>query len=418
MIDKDFFTALDQLELEKGISKEAFIKTLEDALVFAYKKHFGSSARIDVKLNEEKAMIEVFATKVVVEEISDNENEIVLEEALKVKKGVKVGDLIVDKIVPKDFGRIAAQTAKQVVMQRLREFERESAMNELESKENEILTGIIRRTDGQSYYIDLGQGQVEGVLMAQDQIKTEKYRINDKIKVFVKKIRATPMGPQVVVSRSATGLVKKLFENEVPEIRQGIVTIKAIAREAGQRTKIAIASEDPNIDPVGACVGAKGVRVNAIVAELLGEKIDIIPWSEDPLEFIARSLSPAEVKYVESVEDEKKAKVVVADDKLSLAIGKEGQNARLAARLTGWKIDVKSQSSFEQENQEKLEGANEFYEEELAKLESEDAEKAANADNAVEQVENDIVDTDVENVDDALTGVDEVEMSNETEIKE
>lgn len=407
MISRDFFNALDQLELEKGISKEAFIKTLEDALVFAYKKHFGSSAKIDVKLNAEEASIEVFATKIVVDEISDNENEILLENALEIKSDVKVGDLIVNKITPKDFGRIAAQTAKQVVMQRLREFEREAAMTELENKENEILTGIIRRTDGQSFYIDLGQGQIEGILMAQDQIKTEKYRINDKIKVFVKKIRATPMGPQVVVSRSSTGLVKKLFENEVPEIRQGIVVVKAVAREAGQRTKLAIFSNDDNVDAVGACVGAKGVRVNAIVAELAGEKIDIIPWSEDPLEFIARALSPAAVEYVEGNEEEKKAKVVVADDKLSLAIGKEGQNARLAARLTGWKIDVKSSSVFEQENQKKMEEAEQYYEEELEKLQNE--EEQNNVENEVENVIDEIDSIDIEDIENVETVESEIE---------
>ncbi len=350
MVNKDFFLALDQLELEKGISKESFIETLETALVIAYKKHFGTSARIDVKLNADKGSIDVLATKVVVDEISDNENEILLEEALELKRNVKVGDLIVDKITPKEFGRIAAQTAKQVVMQKLREFERNTAMNDLEEKENELLTGLVRRCDNQTYYIDLGKGEIEGVLLPQDQIKDEKYQVNDKVRVYVKKVRSTANGPQVVVSRTATGLVKRLFENEVPEIRQGIVEIKSIAREAGQRTKIAIFSNDENIDPVGACVGTKGVRVNAIVAELGGEKIDIIPWSEDSLEFIARSLSPAEVKYVEGDEEEKKAKAVVADDKLSLAIGKEGQNARLAARLTGWKIDVKSQSVFNAEN--------------------------------------------------------------------
>ena len=370
MINKDFFAALDQLELEKGVSKQAFMEALETALIIAYKKHTGTSARIDVKLNAEKGMIEVLATKIVVDEISDNENEILLEDAQIIKQTAKVGDAIVEKIIPKDFGRIAAQTAKQIIMQKLREIERDATMNEFSEKESELLTGIIRRTDGQAYYIDLGKGPIEGVLLPQDQIKTEKYQINDRIRVYVKKVRSTPMGPQVIVSRTATGLVKKLFENEVPEIKQGIVTIMAIAREAGQRTKIAIHTEDPNIDPVGACVGSKGVRVNAIVAELDGEKIDIIPWSEDPLEFIARALSPAEVKYVEGTEEDKKAKVVVADDKLSLAIGREGQNARLAARLTGWKIDVKSQSTFAKETEENL------VKEALAELEAEDLANA------------------------------------------
>lgn len=361
MENKDFFSALDDLELEKGISKEEFISALSTALVSAYKKHTGTSAAITVKLNPEKATIKIYASKLVVEEVTDNVNEISIEEAREIKKTIKVGEELVTEVKPKDFGRIAAQTAKQVITQHLREYERTATMNEFTEKENEILTGIVRRVDGQIYYIDLGKGPIEGVLLPQDQIKTERYRINDRIKVFVKKVRNTSSGPQVVVSRSSIGLVRKFFENEVPEIRQGIVQIKSIAREAGQRSKVAIYSADENVDPVGACVGAKGVRVNAIVNELGGEKLDIIPWCEDPLEFIARSLSPAEVKYVEGNEYEKKAKVVVADDKLSLAIGKEGQNARLAARLTGWKIDVKCQSAFEKEN--------EISDEEFAKLE-------------------------------------------------
>lgn len=377
MENKDFFSALDDLELEKGISKEEFISALSTALVSAYKRHTGTSAAITVKLNPEKAAIKIYATKLVVDEVSDNDNEISLEEARLEKKNIKVGEELVTEVKPKDFGRIAAQTAKQVITQHLREYERTAAMNEFTEKENEILTGIIRRVDGQIYYIDLGKGQIEGVLLPQDQIKTEKYKINDRIKVFVKKVRNTPNGPQVVVSRSSVGLVRKFFENEVPEIRQGIVQIKAIAREPGQRSKVAIYSSDEKIDPVGACVGAKGVRVNAIVNELGGEKLDIIPWCEDPLEFIARSLSPAEVKYVEGNEEEKKAKVVVADDKLSLAIGKEGQNARLAARLTGWKIDVKSQSTFEKEN--------EVSDEEFEKLE-EVGEKIENSDEELENL--------------------------------
>ena len=404
MINKDFFAALDQLEVEKGVSKQAFMEALETALIIAYKKHTGTSARIDVKLNPEKGMIEVLATKVVVDEISDNENEILLEDAQLIKASTKVGDVIIEKIIPKDFGRIAAQTAKQIIMQKLREIERESTMSEFSEKENEILTGIIRRTDGQAYYIDLGKGPIEGVLLPQDQIKTEKYQINDKVRVYVKKVRSTPMGPQVVVSRTSTGLVKKLFENEVPEIRDGIVTIMAIAREAGQRTKIAIHTEDPNIDPVGACVGSKGVRVNAIVAELDGEKIDIIPWSEDPLEFIARALSPAEVKYVEGTEEDKKAKVVVADDKLSLAIGREGQNARLAARLTGWKIDVKSQTTFAKETEEALVA------EALAELAAEDLAAGIVEEGSVAEVTTETVATETtvetvttENVDDIET---------------
>jgi len=267
------------------------------------------------------------------------------------KKSYKEGDVIETEIVPKDFGRIAAQTAKQVVMQKLREIERINTVNEFEDKEGELLTCIIRRIEDRTVYVDiasatsLGGGQIEGVLMPNDQVPGDKYELNQKLKVYVKRIKNTGRTAQIIVSRTATGLVKRLFENEVPEIKQGVVTVKAVAREAGMRTKIAIYSEDPAIDAIGACVGNKGARVNAVVQELGGEKIDIIPWSENPLEFIAKALSPAKVIKVIELEGENCARVIVPDDKLSLAIGRDGQNARLAARLTGWKIDVKSESS-------------------------------------------------------------------------
>lgn len=344
MINKDFFLALEDLEREKGIPKETFIETLESALVFAYKKNFGSASGISVKLNPERNTIRVFSTKVVAEEIVDSDKEITLEEARLIKKTAKAGDVLSEEITPKDFGRIAAQTAKQVVMQRLREAERDAAVTELTEKEAEVLTCIVRRIDGDNVYVDTGKNQVEGILMKNDQPDGEKYAVNDKLKVFVKKVRQTPKGPQIVVSRTSAGLVRKLFEIEVPEIRQGLVEIKSIARDAGQRTKVAVYTEEEGIEAVGACVGNNGARVNAIVSELGGEKIDIVPWSEDPLEFIARALSPAKVILVEAIGDEKIAKVIVPDDKLSLAIGKAGQNARLAARLTGWKIDVKPES--------------------------------------------------------------------------
>ena len=248
------------------------------------------------------------------------------------------------EFVPKQFGRIAAQTAKQVILQKLREAERDNTIAEFEDKENEIQNCIIRRIENKTVFVEVGGGQIEGLLLPQDQVETENYVINEMLKVYVRRVRNDGKNAQILVSRTAPGLVKKLFENEVPEIKQGIVQIKAIAREPGQRTKIAIYSSDPNLDAVGACVGQKGCRVNEIVKELNGEKIDIILWSEDPLEFIAKSLSPAKVLMVTAIEGEKVARVVVPDDKLSLAIGKDGQNARLAARLTGWKVDVKSES--------------------------------------------------------------------------
>jgi N utilization substance protein A len=342
MVNKDFFLALEDLEREKGIKQETFLEALEAALVLAYKKNYGEASGISVKLFPDKNTIRVFATKKVVKEVTDPDKEISLEEAHLLKKSYKEGDEISEEVTPKSFGRIAAQTAKQVMLQKLREAERDVAMEEFTEKENEIFTGIIRRIEGKNVFIDIGKGQLEGILMPADQVEGEKYEINDRIKVYVKKVRNTPKGPQVVVSRTSTGLVKRLFENEVPEIRQNVVIIKSIARDPGNRTKIAVFSQDAGVDAIGACVGNKGVRVNAVVSELGGEKIDIIPWCEDPLEFIAMSLSPAKVLMVQANYDEKTAKVIVPDDKLSLAIGKDGQNARLAARLTGWKIDVKS----------------------------------------------------------------------------
>lgn len=342
MVNKDFFLALEDLEREKGIKQETFIEALEAALVFAYKKNYGEASGISVKLFPDKNVIRVFSTKKVVEVVNDKDKEISLEDAKLLKKSYKAGDEIIDEVTPKSFGRIAAQTAKQVIMQRLREAEREVAMEEFTEKENEIITGIVRRIEGKNIFVDIGKGQIEGILMSTDQVTGEKYDINDKIKVYVKKVRNTINGPQVIVSRTSAGLVKRLFENEVPEIRQNIVLIKAIARDPGNRTKIAVFSQDNTVDAIGSCVGNKGIRVNAIVGELGGEKIDIIPWCEDPLEFIARALSPAKVLMVQANYEEKSAKVIVPDDKLSLAIGKDGQNARLGARLTGWKIDVKS----------------------------------------------------------------------------
>lgn len=265
-----------------------------------------------------------------------------MEEAQEIKKSSKIGDVVSKEVTPKSFGRIAAQAAKQAMLQKLREAEKNVAMEEFSEKENEILTGVIRRIEGKNTFIDIGKGQIEGLLKGVDQVEGEKYNINDRIKVYVKKVVNTLKGPQVLVSRTASGLVKRLFENEVPEIRQNVVVIKAIARDPGNRTKIAVYSQDKTVDAIGACVGNRGARVNAVVSELGGEKIDIIPWCEDQLEFIAMALSPAKVLMVQANYDEKTAKVIVPDDKLSLAIGKDGQNARLAAKLTGWKIDVKS----------------------------------------------------------------------------
>lgn len=345
MTNKIFFAALQDLEKEKGIPKEVFIEALENALISACKKQRAGAGSVEIKMNPEKETIDFFTVKTVVEEVADEDNEISLEDARAIKKSYKLGDKVTEKLVPKDFSRIAAQTAKQVILQKLHETERDRAMNEFSDKEGELIVGVVRKIDAKNVYFEIGKGQVEGVMLPGDQVPGEKYNVNDRIKIFVKRVQANSKSAQVLVSRAAPGLVKKLFEEEVPEIKQGTVKIREISREAGARTKIAIYSDDERVDAIGACVGNKGARVNAIVEELKGEKIDIIPWSENPLEFIAKSLSPAKVISVTQLEGEKMAMAVVPDDKLSLAIGKDGQNARLAVRLTGWRIDVKSQSA-------------------------------------------------------------------------
>lgn len=345
MVNKDFFQALNDLEEQKGINKEYFIEALESALTSAYKKNFGEAKSAFVKLNPEKNTIKVYSYKTVVNEVLDNDKEISLAEAKTIKKSYKVGDLIQQEENPKNFGRIAAQTAKQVVMQRLREAERTRVMDEVNTKQDELVTGIIRRIEGENIYVDLGMTQVEGVLSAKDQIPGEKYKINDRIKVVVKTIKEGYNAPYVQLSRSSASFVKKLFELEVPEIASGEIVIKNIVREAGYRTKMSVYSENKNLDCIGACVGNKGMRVNEIVNELNGEKIDIIPYSEEAGEYIVSALSPATVLYIHTNIEDKTSLAVVPDDKLSLAIGKSGQNVRLAARLTGWKIDVKAKSA-------------------------------------------------------------------------
>ena len=345
MVNKDFFLALADLEAEKGISESVFIEALQNALASAYKKQYESGASIvEVKLNPEKSTIKFYTVKTAVAEVEDKEKEISLAEAQLIKKSYKLGDEVYEEFVPKDFGRIAAQTAKQVILQKLHETERDNTLSEFSDKKDELMSCVVRKIDAKNVYVELGKGQIEGLMLPQDQVPGEKYEVNDRLKVYVKNIKNNGRNAQVLVSRAAAGLVKRLFEIEVPEIKSGAVVIKSISREAGQRTKMAIFSEDAQVDAVGACVGNKGARVNAVVEELGGEKVDIILWSENPLEFIAKALSPAKVVSVTQV-DEKSAIAVVPDDKLSLAIGRDGQNARLAARLTGWKIDVKSESA-------------------------------------------------------------------------
>ncbi len=351
---KDFFIALDLLEKEKKIDKEFFIAALESALTSAYKKNFGEAKSATVKLNPEKNTIKVLAYKTVVDEVEDPDKEISLEDAKKIKSSYKVGDMVSEEVTPKSFGRIAAQTARQVVMQKLREAERDNISSELSSKSDNITTAIVRRIDVKNVYVELGGMDTEGVLMPNDQIPGETFSVGDHIKVCIKKVRETNYGSQVQVTRTNTAFVRKLFELEIPEIENGDIEIKSIVREPGVRTKIAVMSKDKNVDPVGVCVGSHGTRINAILNELKVEKVDIIPYSEDQFEYIASALSPAEVLSVEINENDKSAKVIVPDNKLSLAIGKEGLNVRLAAKLTGWKIDVKSESKAEKESTETL----------------------------------------------------------------
>ena len=351
MISKDFFMALDELEATKGIKKEVFIDALETALAIAYKKQMGTAKAVKVKLVPDKNSLKVFAYQTVVDEVEDKDTQISLEDARLINKKYKVGDVVEEEIDSKNIQRIPAQTARQVILQKLRELESEIAFSELSQKEDELITCQVRRIEGDNVYVELNK-QVEAVLLPQDQAPNDKYIPGKSIKVYVKKIKAGLRGPQVMVSRTCPGFVKRLFEIEVSEIASGLIQIKAIVREAGYRTKMAVYCEDKKIDAVGACVGNRGMRVNAIVSELGGEKIDIIPWDPDILEFIARALSPAKVVMVQVNDEERAAKVVVMDDMLSLAIGKDGQNARLAAKLTGWKIDVKPYSSLMQNEEE------------------------------------------------------------------
>lgn len=345
MINKDFFQALEDLEMEKKIDKETFISTLETALTSAYKKMYGEAKSALVKLNPEKATIRIYSYKTVVEEVQDPDKEISLSEAKLIKKSIKVGETVQQEESTKDFGRIAAQTAKQVVMQKLKEMERQRALSELSEKEDELLTTIVKRIDNGTIYVQISNTHTEGVMVPSDQIPGEKFNVGDRIKVYVKKIKDSFKGTQIQVTRSNIGFVRKMFELEIPEVTSGDIKIKNIARDPGNRTKVALYTEKPNLDPIGTCVGFHGQRIDTIISEMNGEKIDLIEYNEDPLDYIAKSLSPAKVLSVEINESLHSSRVIVPDDKLSLAIGKNGQNVRLAARLTGWKIEVKPESS-------------------------------------------------------------------------
>ncbi len=338
----EFIDALNQIEKEKGIDKEIIFEAIETSLVSACKKNYGGSQNIKVEIDRETGNVEVFLQKEVVEEVEDDQNQIALEDAKKVNPNYEIGDFVDYVVTPKNFGRISAQTAKQVVVQKFREAEREILFNQYVDKEKDIVTGIIQRKERKNVIVQLGK--IDAFMPPNEQIPGEEYNFAERIKVYVVEVKQTTKGPQIYVSRTHPELVKRLFEQEVPEVHDGIVEIKSIAREAGSRTKIAVYSKDPNVDAVGACVGQNGYRVNVIVSELNGEKIDIINWSEDPKKYIAAALSPSKVVDVVVNEEEQSAKIVVPDHQLSLAIGKEGQNARLSAKLTGWRIDIKSET--------------------------------------------------------------------------
>lgn len=363
-MNKEFILAMEDLEKEKEISKDLLIEAIESALVSAYKKNYGTSQNVRVNIDREQGDIDVFMRKDVVEVAEDPFVEVSLEEARAIDPEYELGDVIEYQVTPKDFGRIAAQTAKQVVVQRIREAERGMIYDDYINRQSEIVTGVIHRISNETVFINMGR--TEGILPVNEQVRGERYLVNSRLKVYIMDVKKTTKGPQVYLSRSHPGLVKRLFELEVPEIQDGVVEIKSIAREAGSRTKIAVYSDDENVDPVGACVGTRGIRVQAVVDELFNEKIDIINWSEDPQEMISSALSPAKVEQVILSDDERSATVVVPDYQLSLAIGREGQNVRLAAKLCGWKIDIKSHSQYYPDPADEAYDEEETYEEDEA----------------------------------------------------
>ncbi len=358
--NKELILALEELEKEKGIKKEYLLESIETALVTAYKRNFDSLENVKVVMDDKTGATHVFSVKEVKKEVENPETEITVKEAQKINPDLKEGDTLETEIVPRDFGRIAAQTAKQVIIQKIREAEREIIFTEFNDRKGEIVSGLIQKADHNIVVMDLGK--LEGVMPTKEQIPTEKYRVNDKIKGYVLDVEKGAKGaPQVIVSRSHPDFVRKLLEFEIPEIYEGVIEIKSVSRDAGDRSKVAVYSPDPNIDPVGSCVGQRGVRIQNVINELNGEKIDVIEWNEDPSIYIASALLPAQILAVDIKEEEKFAQVIVPDNQLSLAIGKSGQNARLAARLTNWKIDIKSETQFremlmqaqnEQENKE------------------------------------------------------------------
>lgn len=349
-MDGEILIALSQLERERGISVDDLVEALEAALLSAYRKHFGSALNVRVQFDRKTGGIQVLSRRDVVEEVIDAKTQIGLEEAVARNPAYKAGDVVEDEIPAQGFGRIAAQTAKQVVMQKLREKERGMIYDEFAEREGDVVTGQVVRVERGIVIVDLGR--VEGYILPQEQVRAEKYHEHDRVKAYVLEVRKSPKGPQILLSRTHPGLLKRLFELEVPEIRDGIVEIRGIAREAGMRSKVAVKANLPEVDALGACVGARGARVQAIVQELRGERIDIIEWSDDPRTFVGNALNPAKVIRVEVNAEERVARVTVPEHQLSLAIGRDGQNARLAAKLTGLKVDIKSDRESRQDARE------------------------------------------------------------------
>lgn len=397
----EFIQALDDIEKEKGISKEVLLEAIETALVSAYKKDFGSKDNVRIEISAEAGEVKVYSRKEVVEEVENDNSEISLIEAERIDSKYTIGDIVEIEVTPANFGRIAAQTAKQVVMQRIREAERDVIFDQYKEKEDELITGTIQRFHNDNILIDMGK--TEALLPPSEQIAGERYEIGERIKLYVVEVSTTNKGPRILVSRTHPGLLKRLFEIEVPEIFQGLVEIKAVAREAGQRSKMAVSSSDSQVDPVGACVGPKGMRVQAVVNQLNNEKIDIVKWDDDPEVFVGNALNPAEVISVDINKSDKIAQVVVPDFQLSLAIGKEGQNARLAAKLTGWKVDIKKESEIEAEpeNIEEIKANASELKENLEKFE--EADEAEEAE---------------EEISEAVSPNDDVEEANEDLIEE
>ncbi len=407
-MNEDFILALDELERDKNIDKEIILEALEKALIKSYQKNYDNAENVDVIVDKDTGNIEVFALREVVDDVNDNINEISLKEANEIDKNLEIGDIARIKIAPKNFGRVAAQTARNIVIQKIRDAQRDSVYGEYLERENEMITGTIQREDTYNLYVNLDK--VEGVVPIKEQVTSEKYIPNERMKFLIKDVKSSSKEPQIVLSRASENLVTRLFELEVPEITDGVIEIYSIAREAGSRTKIAVFSNDDAIDPVGACIGYKGSRVNSIVEELQNEKIDIINYDKPIEEFISNALSPADIIEVLVNEKNKQSLVVVNDYQLSLAIGKEGQNARLAARLTGWKIDIKSKADFDNMTNEEIDEILGIGEEEISGDITIDEELVENPDSITdyEASENEQV---IENADDQLNDdqIDEVE---------